>query len=161
MSRKKKSLNPGVMKKVMSIWQQVWVEQVVQNGFNPLTKLLFLRIASFGSAGCYMSNETLAKELGSNERSVRRAISALFDQDDLIITHWDGHGRTMYAKNQPHIRDGLNLIVQERLKNDRKETYEKLLAKMRIRGFDTRPDMATIPARCGHHPGQIWPGHIR
>ena len=123
----------GAVKKGVAIWQTDWMTKVLSNGYNPQAKLVFLRIASFGERGCWMINETLSEEFGRSDRTIRRAISALWSKGDIIITGWNGHGRKIYAASHPKVHATLNGLYNEAKKAGKVETVEQYRAKARLR----------------------------
>ena len=125
--------NNGAVKKGVAIWQTDWMTKVLSNGYNPQAKLIFMRIASFGERGCWMINETFQEEFGRSDRTIRRAISALWSKGDIIITGWNGHGRKIYAASHPKVRSTLNSLYNEARKAGKVETVEQYRAKTRMR----------------------------
>ena len=115
-------------------WQQDWMKKVLSNGHCSFAKLLFMRIASFGDRGCWMTNETLCEEFNRSESTIRRAITSLWSAGDLIITGWDGHGRKMYVTGDPRVRDKLNQGCKEAIATGKVQTSDQYLAKIRLRG---------------------------
>lgn len=114
-------------------WQQPWMTKVLSNGYCSFAKLLFMRIASFGERGCWMNNETLSEELNRSERTIRRAVSSLWSSGDLVITGWNGHGRKMYAAQNPKVKDELNEGFDKAMKKGRIKGFEEYCAKIRLR----------------------------
>ena len=114
-------------------WQQAWMTKVLSNGYCSFAKLVFMRIASFGERGCWMTNETLSEEFNRSERTIRRAVSSLWSSGDLIITGWNGHGRKMYASGNPKVREELNRGCVEMMKKGRIKTNAEYLVRIRLR----------------------------
>lgn len=114
-------------------WQQQWMTKVLSNGCPTFAKLLFMRIASFGERGCWMNNETLGEEFNRSERTIRRAVSSLFENGDLVITGWSNQSRKMYAKRNPKVKDELNRGFDEAMKKGRIKDFEEYCAKIRLR----------------------------
>lgn len=114
-------------------WQQKYMTDVLCDGHCSFAKLLFMRIASFGEKGCWMTNETLQEEFNRSESTVRRAVSSLWQSGDLIITGWDGHGRKMYAAGNTKVVEGLNRGCAEALKKGKIKSQEEYLRKIRLR----------------------------
>lgn len=134
MSEKTPGKSNGAMKKGTAYWQTSWMTKVLSNGYNPQAKLIFMRIASFGERGCWMNNETLCEEFNRSDRTIRRAITALWTKGDVIVTGWDGHGRKIYAAGHPKVKPALNAIYGKALKdgkvNDRQEYNSKIRRRM-------------------------------
>lgn len=141
MAETKRPVKVGNGKARTAYWQQKYMTKVLCNGHCSFAKLLFMRIASFGERGCWMNNETLAEELGIHERTVRRAVSSLWESGDLVITGWDGHGRTMYAARHPKVSETLNKRYHEMRTRGKVETVEQWRAKVRLR---MRPEQGQI-----------------
>lgn len=133
MPEKKRTNSNGAMKKGVAYWQTDWMTKVLSNGYNPQAKLVFMRIASFGERGCWMNNETFQEEFNRSDRTIRRAISALWSKGDIIITGWNGHGRKLYAASHPRVRSTLNALFNEAKKAGKIETVEQYRAKVRLR----------------------------
>lgn len=120
-------------------WQQKYMTDVLCDGHCSFAKLLFMRIASFGERGCWMTNETLQEEFNRSESTIRRAVSSLWESGDLIVTGWNGHGRKMYAAGNPKVREELNRGCAEALMKGKIKSQEEYLTKIRLR---TRPEDA-------------------
>ncbi|KKN16764.1 hypothetical protein LCGC14_0972590 [marine sediment metagenome] len=133
MADKRESKTNGATKKGAGIWQADWMTKVLANGHNPQAKLVFMRIASFGERGCWMINETFQDEFNRSDRTIRRAITSLFEKGDIIVTGWNGHGRKMYAAGHPKVKDELNRGYFEARKKGKVKTNEEYLAKIRLR----------------------------
>lgn len=114
-------------------WQERWMTKVLCDGHCSFAKLLFMRIASFGARGCWMTNETIAEEFNRSERTIRRAVSSLWSSGELIVTGWNGHGRKMYVAGDPKVREELNRGCAEALAKGKIKTNEEWLAKIRLR----------------------------
>jgi hypothetical protein len=139
MPTKRNGNTNGAMKKSTAVWQSSWMMKVMSNGYNAQAKLVFLRIASFGERGCYMNNETICEELGRSERTIRRAISALWSKGDLIITGWNGHGRKMYASKHPRVKAELNRQFYELQGKGKVASVEEWRKKARLRQEQGNP----------------------
>jgi len=133
MSETKRDKNNGAMKKGVAYWKTDWMTKVLSNGYNPQAKLVFMRIASFGEKGCWMNNETFSEEFNRSDRTVRRAVSSLWSKGDIIITGWDGHGRTMYAAGHPLVPQKLMNMYRESKRSGKVETIEQFREKIRLR----------------------------
>jgi len=120
-------------------WQQQWMTKVLSNGCCSFAKLMFMRIASFGERGCWMTNETLGEEFNRSDSTIRRAITSLWENGDLIITGWNGHGRKMYAAGNQKVRDELNRGCAEAIKKGKIKTVHEYMAKMRLRPKPDNP----------------------
>jgi len=114
-------------------WQQEWMTKVYSDGCCSFAKLLFVRIASFGERGCWMTNEALGEECNRSERTIRRAVSSLWYNGDLIITGWNNQSRKMYAAKTPGVREKLNRECRETLAKGKIKTQAEYLAKIRLR----------------------------
>lgn len=123
----------GAMKKGVAYWQTGWITRVLANGHNPQAKLLFMRIASFGEKGCWMNNETFSDEFNRSDRTIRRAITSLWSKGDVIVTGWNGHGRTIYAAGHPKVAEELNRRYSEALQKGKVEDRQAYNAKIRLR----------------------------
>jgi len=120
-------------------WQQEWMTKVLSNGCCSFAKLLFMRIASFGERGCWMTNETLQEEFNRSESTIRRAITSLWSSGDLIITGWNGHGRKMYASSHPEVRPEIDRKMAEAIRKGRVKTNSEYLSKIRLRVHSRKP----------------------
>ena len=120
-------------------WQQSWMTKVLSNGYCSFAKLVFMRIASFGERGCWMTNETLSEEFNRSERTIRRAVSSLWMNGDLIVTGWDGHGRKMYASSHPNVKEKLNADCAQMLARGRIESVSEYGGKVRLRVKSEKP----------------------
>lgn len=114
-------------------WKQDYMREVLSNGYCSFAKLMFMRIASFGESGCWMNNETLAEEFNRSERTIRRAISSLWEKGDIIITGWDGHGRKMYARKNPRVMPILNEQFRTMVRIGKVKDLEEWYKKVRYR----------------------------
>ena len=133
MSEKTTHKNNGAVKKGVAYWQTDWMTKVLSNGYNPQTKLIFMRIASFGERGCWMNNETFREEFNRSERTVRRSISALWSKGDIVIFGWNGHGRKIYARSHPKVKPEIDAQYKEQKSRGKVENIEQFLAKVRMR----------------------------
>lgn len=133
MAESNKTRRVGAVKKREAYWQTDWITRVLSNGHNPQAKLLFMRIASFGEKGCWMNNETFSDEFNRSERTIRRAITSLWSKGDVIVTGWNGHGRTVYAAGHPKVEEELNRRLQIALQKGKIKTKEEYTAKIRQR----------------------------
>lgn len=123
----------GGVRQHTAYWKQDWMTKVLSDGHCSFAKLLFMRIASFGERGCWMTNESLEEEFNRSESTIRRAVSSLWESGDLIITGWNGHGRKMYAAANPRVREELNRGCAEALGKGKVESQEEYLTKIRLR----------------------------
>lgn len=123
----------GAMRKGVAYWQVGWITKVLANGHNPQAKLLFMRIASFGEKGCWMNNETFSEEFNRSDRTIRRAITSLWSKGDVIVTGWNGHGRTIYAAGHPKVVEELNRRFYEAKKKGKVSDIEQYRDKIRLR----------------------------
>lgn len=130
----------GAMRKISTQWQADWMTKVLGNGYNSSAKLIFLRIASFGEAGCWMNNETFEEEFGRSEATIRRSITALWSKGDIIVTGWNGHGRKMYAASHPRVRQALNALYNKALRSGKVTSVEEYRKKTRLRMKTLIPD---------------------
>jgi len=103
MANEKTTGKAGSRKEHKAHWQQPWAQRVLQGNYSSFEKLLFMRIASFGAAGCWMRNEVLMAELNRCERNVRTAIAKLWEGKEFWITGWDSHKRCIYAMKNPEV----------------------------------------------------------
>lgn len=120
-------------------WQQEWMTKVLCDGCPTFAKLLFARIASFGERGCWMTNETLGDEFNRSERTVRRAVSSLWNNGELIITGWSNQSRKMYAAAHPGVKEKLNRDCAETLAKGKIKNIEEWRAKVRLRARGHNP----------------------
>ena len=114
-------------------WQQEWMRKVLSNGCCSFAKLLFMRIASFGERGCWMTNETIGEEFNRSESTIRRAVTSLWNNGDLIITGWNGHRRKMYAAQNQKVKDKLNEEYNQARMKGKVNSFEEHCAKIRLR----------------------------
>jgi len=121
-------------------WQQKWMTKVLSDGHCSFAKLLFMRIASFGERGCWMTNETIGEEFNRSESTIRRAITSLWEGGDLIVTGWNGHGRKMYAAGNPKVREELNRGCVEALAKGKIKSQSEYLTKIRLRARSDDPE---------------------
>jgi hypothetical protein len=133
MPEKTSDKNNGAVKKQGSLWQQKWLTKVMSNGHNAQAKLIFMRIASFGEAGCWMTNETIQGEFHRSEDTVRRAITSLWSKGDIIITGWDGHGRKMYAAGHPKVKPAINALYEQARRSGKVVSVDEFHKKIRLR----------------------------
>jgi len=136
MPNQKSTQNNGVVKKGQAYWQTDWMTKVLSNGYNSQAKLVFMRIASFGERGCWMINETFQEEFNRSDRTIRRAISALWSKGDIIVTGWNGHGRKIYAASHPRVKAALNAEYNIARQKGKVETVDQYRAKVRMRLHD-------------------------
>ena len=120
-------------------WQQKYMTKVLCDGHCSFAKLLFMRIASFGERGCWMTNETLGEEFNRTDRTIRSAVSSLWQSGDLIITGWNGHGRKMYAAGNQKVKDELNMGYDRAMKKGRIKGFAEYCAKIRLRPKPDNP----------------------
>ncbi len=139
MAETKKTNSNGEVKKGVAYWQAGWIARVMANGHNPQAKLLFMRIASFGEKGCWMNNETFSGDFNRSERTIRRAITSLWEKGDVIVTGWNGHGRTIYAAGHPKVKDELNRRFYEAMKKGKIKDKSEYLVKVRLRANIEKP----------------------
>lgn len=139
MAERNKTRVGGAVKKREAYWQTDWITRVLSNGHNPQAKLLFMRIASFGEKGCWMNNETFSDEFNRSERTIRRSISSLWSKGDVIVTGWNGHGRTIYATGHPKVKEELNRRYYEALQKGKVQSQEEYLVKIRLRAKIEKP----------------------
>lgn len=128
-----KRFKRGAMKKGVAYWQMDWVTKVLANGHNPQAKLIFMRVASFGERGCWMTNETFSDEFNRSDRTIRRAITSLWEKGDIIVTGWNGHGRKIYATGHPRVKPELMRLYTEYRLKGKVDTPEEYEAKVRYR----------------------------
>ena len=133
MAEKRRTKKTNNSTQFRAYWQQDWTTAVMCNGVNTFAKLIFMRIASFGERGCWMTNETLASEFNRTEDTVRRAITGLWKSEAIIVTGWDGHGRKIYAANHPRVKEELNRAFLEAKSRGKIETKEQYNDKIRPR----------------------------
>ncbi|NVM57739.1 MAG: helix-turn-helix domain-containing protein [Desulfobacterales bacterium] len=114
-------------------WQQEWMTKVYSDGCCSFAKLLFVRIASFGERGCWMTNEALGEECNRSERTIQRAVTSLWRNGDLIITGWNGHGRKMYAAGNEKARQAIELDYSKMRKKGKVKDVHEFRAKVRMR----------------------------
>lgn len=133
MAETRRAKNGGAMKSKVAYWQNPWISRVLANGHNPQAKLLFMRIASFGEKGCWMNNETFSEEFNKSDRTIRRAITSLWLKGDVIVTGWNGHGRTIYAAGHPKVKEELNRRFLMAVQKGKVKTIEEHTAKIRRR----------------------------
>jgi len=129
----KTSKKPGAVKKGVAYWKTDWMTKVMSNGYNAQAKLIFMRIASFGESGCWMNNETFGEEFNRSDRTIRRAISRLWDKGDVIVLGWNGHGRKMYAAGHPHVPAKLREMYIKAKSAGKVKTPEEFFDKIRKR----------------------------
>jgi len=123
----------GAVKKQGSLWQESWMTKVMSNGHSPQAKLIFMRIASFGENGCWMTNETFTEEFNRTEDTIRRAITSLWSKGDIIITGWDGHGRKMYAAGHPKVKPAINALYEQARRSGKVVSVDEFHKKIRLR----------------------------
>jgi len=133
MAAQKTSVKSGKSYNYTSYWKQQFVTSVTCNGFSSFDKLVFMRIASFGEKGCWMTNRSMAEELGRSESNVTRAISRLWGEGHLVIKAWNGHGRTIYARNIPQVRQRLTDECNNGIRSGKYKSVEDYRAKVRMR----------------------------
>lgn len=133
MSESNGTKKSGVAARHTAYWQQKWMTKVLSDGHCSFAKLLFMRIASFGERGCWMTNETLQEEFNRSESTIRRAVSSLWGSGDLIITGWNGHGRKMYAAANPKVKEELNGQCAEAIEKGKVKDFGEYLRKIRFR----------------------------
>ena len=117
----------------VAFWQTHWVTKVMRGDYSPLERLLFLRIASFGERGCWMTNETLMWELNCTERPLNKGITKLWEGGEFIVTGWDGHGRRLFAAECPGVREEINEWSKRLIKTKKVANMEEFLKKVRLR----------------------------
>ena len=124
---------PGAMKKGTALWQSSWMTKAMSNGYNAQAKLVFMRIASFGDKGCWMNNETFQEEFNRSDRTIRRAITALWSKGDIIVMGWDGHGRKIYATGHPNVTNIVERKFKEMASKGKITDFQTFLHKIRLR----------------------------
>jgi len=118
-------------------FEQPWVECVLEGNYSAFEKLLFVRMASFGKAGCWMPNETLMRKTNHSRTQVKGAITNLWEGGELIITGWNNQSRTIYAKRNPEVLADMNVRYENaRAKGKVKDKIDYQRYE-RFRGFDT------------------------
>ncbi|KKN18850.1 hypothetical protein LCGC14_0951590 [marine sediment metagenome] len=154
MAEKKKIKTNGSMKKGVAYWQTDWVKRVLSNGHNPQAKLLFMRIASFGEKGCWMKNETLGEDFNRSDRTIRRAITSLWQKGDIIVTGWNGHGRTLYAAGHPMVLDKLMELYESAKQKGKVKDLSEYREKSRYRS------KIKVSSNLGPKKKEIMPDHV-
>lgn len=139
MQEKTKRQTNGAVKKGVAYWQTGWMTKVLSNGYNAQAKLVFMRIASFGERGCWMNNETFQEEFNRSDRTIRRAISALWSKGDIIVTGWNGHGRKIYATGHPRVQPELMRLYTECRNKGKVEDLEQYRDRIRLRRKTSNP----------------------
>jgi hypothetical protein len=134
-----KAKSNGAVKKGVAYWQAGWITKVLSNGHNPQAKLLFMRIASFGEKGCWMTNETFGEEFNKCERTIRRAITSLWSKGDVVVVGWNGHGRKIYAAGHPRVRNELMRLYKECQGKGKVKTIDEYRDKIRLRRLKPKP----------------------
>jgi len=113
MARQKTANKTGHEKDRKPYWEQPWVECVLEGEYSAFAKLLFVRMASFGKAGCWMDNKTLSEKTNHSQTQVTEAISSLWRGGELIITGWNNQSRTIYAARNVEVIAEMNVRYQK------------------------------------------------
>ena len=137
MASKKTGNKTGQEKDRTAHWQHTWVKRVLRGNYSPFEKLLFMRIKSFGRSGCWMQNETLMDEFSCKRRVITKALTNLWEGDELTITGWNGHGRRIYAKHDPEVRQAIKDWYFKALQTGKVASKEDFFRQKRIRGYTT------------------------
>ncbi len=116
-------------------WQLNWVKRVMCGEYSAFARLLFMRIASFGAAGCWMENVTLAAEFRVTERYIQMLLTELWLGGELWITNWNSSKRKIFAVKNPDVvamaEERLKAEVKAGVVNDKADFYRKT----KSRGF--------------------------
>lgn len=142
----------GAMKKGVAYWKTDWMTKVMSNGYNPQAKLVFMRIASFGENGCWMNNETFGEEFNRSDRTIRRAISRLWEKGDVIVLGWNGHGRKMYAAGHPHVPAKMREMYNKAKSAGKANTPEEFFDKVRKRMKEAPPEKPATAVKAIEKP---------
>ncbi len=118
-------------------FEQPWVECVLEGTYSAFEKLLFVRMASFGKAGCWMPNETLMRKTNHSRTQVKGAITKLWEGGELIITGWNNQSRTIYAARNPEVLAEMNVRYENERAKGKVKDKDDYQGIKRFRGFGT------------------------
>lgn len=138
MANDKTSQKSGSGREHKAYWQQPWAQRVLQGNYSSFEKLLFMRAASFGVAGCWMKNETFMAEFRRSERTVRTAIAKLQAGGEFWITGWDSHKRWIYAMQNPEVKAMAEVRYKAELKAGKVTDKNDFYVKLKTKGYQSK-----------------------
>lgn len=118
-------------------WQQPWVQRVLQGNYSSFEKMLFMRIASFGSDGCWMKNGTFMAEFCKSESPIRKAITNLWKGNELWITGWNSSRRRIFVTHNPEVVAMAEAWYKTQLKDGKVTDKSDFYQKNKTRGYTT------------------------
>lgn len=118
-------------------WQLHWVKKVLCGEYSAFARLLFMRIASFGAAGCWMENVTLAAEFRITERYVQMLLTELWLGGELWITNWNSGKRKIFAVRNPEVVAMAEAWYQKERKDGKVNDKADFYRKSKTRGYTT------------------------
>lgn len=120
-------------------------------GISPAEKVLLAHIYSYGTNGCWESNETLGKIFKVDERSISRWVKNLKKHGFVFWVHPKGRYRTLWAKTHPDVKAAQKLFYmsEEISKEDVINCHAaQILLGQNCRGSIDKNVVATATNQC-------------